>query len=342
MKSNFSKTEMRRAFFSRSVALFAGVLALFAGSAAFAAASGYPEKNIELVVGYKPGGGFSDWAQAIAPFIEKHLPNKVNVIVRNMDGAGSAIAAGYLQKAKPDGYTIGIYNVAGLAALQLARKVNYDLSKVTWLARLSYDDYVALINAKGPYKSITDFKKQTKPEYIMSTAGLAATATITGAVTLAKMGVKWKPLNHGGTAEAALAVIRGDADVVWAPYESMQQHIDSGDLKIALWHAAKRNPQYPDVPIPGDLGMPELNESLNLHRFLGAPPGLPADVRATLEGAIKKAVDDPGFQDVLKKMKKTSAYLDGKEAEKLVDNTLSSYRSYVGVVKALLGEGKSK
>lgn len=321
-------------------AALTGLLALVAGAST--AAPAYPQKNIEFVVGYKPGGGFSDWAQAIAPFIEKHLPNKVNVVVRHMDGAGSAVAANFMQKAKPDGYTIAIYNVAGLAAAQLARKVNYDLSKVTWLARLSYDDYVALVNAKAPYKSIADFKKQEKPEYIMATAGLAATATVTGAVTLAKLGVKWKPLNHGGTAEAALATIRGDADFVWAPYESMQQHIDSGDLRVVLYHGAKRHPKFPDAPIPGDLGMPELNESLNLHRFIGAPPGLPADVRATLEEAIKKAAADPGFGDMLKKKKKTPAYLGGKEAEQLVRNTLTSYRSYVDVVKALLGEAKKK
>lgn len=319
--------------------LLFGVFGLFIGTPA-SAASDFPQRNIEFVVGYKPGGGFSDWAQAIAPFIEKHLPNKVNVVVRNMDGAGSAIAAAYLHKAKPDGYTIGIYNVAGLAATQLARKVNYDLSKVTWLARLSYDDYVALVNGKGPYKSIEDFKKQQKPEYLMATAGLAATATITGAVTLAKMGIKWKPLNHGGTAEAALATIRGDADILWGPYESMQQYIDSGDLRIVLYHGAQRHPKHPGVPIPGDLGMAELNESLNLHRFIGAPPGLPADIRAILEAAIKKAVDDPGFQETLKKMKKTPGYLNGKEAEKLVDNTLTSYRSYIDIVKSLLGEEK--
>lgn len=320
----------------RSLAILLGAFAFFVSATAGAAT--FPQKNIELVVGYNPGGGFSDWAQAIAPFIEKHLPNKVNVVVRHMPGAGSAVAANYLQKAKPDGYTIAIYNVAGLAAAQLVREVNYDLSKVTWLARLSYDDYVALVNAKSPYKTIADFKKQEKPQYIMATAGLSATATVTGAVTLAKLGVKWKPLNHGGTAEAALATIRGDADLVYGPYESMQQHIDSGDLRIVLYHGAKRHPKHPDVPIPGDLGMPELNESLNLHRFIGAPPGLPADVRTTLEGAIKKAVEDPEFQNVLKKIKKTSAYLNGSEAEKLVLETLNSYRNYVGVVKALMTE----
>jgi len=307
---------------------------------ALAAPAAYPEKNIELVVGYKPGGGYSDWAQAIAPFIEKHLPRKANVLVRHMDGAGSAVAASYVQRARPDGYVIGIYNVAGLAATQLAREVPYDLKRVTWLARLSFDDSVALVLAKGPYKSIEDFKKRTKPEYIVSTRGLAATNTITGAVTFAKMGVKWKPLNHAGTGESVLAVLRGDADITWGSYESVQQYVESGDLKLVLYYDSKRDPKFPDVPIPGDLGMPELNESMNSHRLIGAPPGLPADVREVLEQAIKKAVDDPGFADVTKKMKKTPAYLNARETTVLVDGLLKSYQSYAGVVKDLLARDK--
>ncbi len=298
----------------------------------------YPDKNIELVVGYKPGGGYSDWAQAVAPFIEKHLPNKVNVLVRHMDGAGSAIAANYLQKAKPDGYTIGIYNVAGLAATQLARPVQYDLSKVTWLARLSFDDTVALVAAKGPYRGIEDFKKQSKPEYVISTKGLAATNTITGAVTFAKMGVKWKPLNHAGTGESILAVIRGDADITWGSYESVQQYIESGDLKIVLYYDSQRHPKFSSAPIPGDLGMAELNESMNSHRVIGAPPGLPANVRAVLEEAIRKAVNNPEFHETLKKMKKTPAYLNGKDTAVLVGEILKSYTNYASVVKALLSQ----
>jgi len=318
------------------VVLVTSVLLAFAS----AASAAYPDKTIEFVVGYKPGGGYSDWAQAIAPFIEKHLPNKTNVVVRHMDGAGSAIAANYLQKAKPDGYTIGIYNIAGLAATQLARKVQYDLSKVTWLARVSYDDTVAVVSGKGPYKGINDFKQQSKPEYIVSTKGLAATNTITGAVTFAKMGVKWKPLNHAGTGESVLAVIRGDADVTWGSFESLQQYVDSGDLKVIVYYDSKRHPKFADVPIPGDVGMPELNESMNSHRMIGAPPGLPANVRAVLEEAIKKAVNDPQFAEAVKKMKRTPAYLDSKQSAVLVRDVLKSYETYADIVKNLLSQDK--
>ncbi len=309
-------------------------------TATAASADNYPTKNIEFVVGYKPGGGYADWAQALAPFIEKHLPNKVNVIVRNMDGAGNVTAANYLQKAKPDGYTIGIYNMVGLAATQLARKVQYDLSKVTWLARVSVDNGVALVNAKGPYKSILDFKKQDRPRYIVSIRGFSDIYTLSAAVTFEKLGVKWKPLNHEGAASAILAVIRGDADIFWASYESMQQYIESGDVKAVLFYDDQRNPKLPNTPTPKQVGMAELSQAMNAQRTIGAPPGLPADVRAVLEQSIKKAIDDPEFHATLKKMKKTPAYLNGKDTEKLVNDTLKNYQSYVRVVKSLLNEDK--
>ena len=292
--------------------------------------SKFPEKNIEFVVGYNAGGGYSDWAQAIAPVLEKHLPNNKKVVVRHMPGGASAVAAEYVQNAKPDGYTIGIYNMAGLAATQLTVETGYDLTKVTWLGRVSSDDTFVLVKADSDIKSMEDFKKQTKPEYILSTKGLTGTETINGAVTFAKMGVKWKPLNHDGTSESVLALLRGDADVTWASYESVQQYIDNGDLRPILIYGDERHPKFPDVQIPADIGLPEIGSTLNAHRILGAPPELPDDVRQILEEAFAKAVEDPDFKASLERLKRTSSYLDGTATEKLVNDTVANYGEVQG------------
>ena len=309
-----------------------------AGSAG--AAGKFPEKNIELVVGYKPGGGYGDLAQAIAPFIERHLPNKVNVVVRNMDGAGNVIAANYLHKSRPDGYTIGLYNVVGLALNQIGRKTQYDLDQTTWLARLGVDNVLALVSAKGPYNSILDFKKQTKPEYIVAIRGITDNNTVAAALTFDKMGVKWKPLNHEGASGAILSVIRGDADIIMASYESFQQYLESGDLKPLLYYDTARPAKLPKTTIPADIGLGELAQAMNSQRMIGAPPGLPADIREVLELAIKQAVNDPGFIELMKKSKKTVDYLDGKESAKVVKQTLDSYKSYAGVINGLVNQGK--
>jgi tripartite-type tricarboxylate transporter receptor subunit TctC len=316
------------------------VLAGFGAAGTAGAAGKYPEKNIELVVGYKPGGGYGDMAQAIAPFIEKHLPNKVNVVVRNMDGAGNVIAATYLHKAKPDGYTIGLYNVVGLALNQVARKSQYDLEQVTWLARLGVDNVVAMVNAKGPYNSILDFKKQSKPHYIVSIRGITDNNTIAAALTFHKLGVKWKPLNHEGASSAIMSVIRSDADIILASVESFQQYIDSGDLKAVLYYDGARAPKLPATQVPSEVGLGELAQAMNSQRMIGAPPGLRPEVREVLEVAIKKAVDDPGFIELMKKTRKSIDYLDGKDSAKLVKQTLNNYKAYSGVINDLVNQGK--
>lgn len=300
----------------------------------------FPEKNIEFVVGYKSGGGYSDWALALAPFLEKHLPHKVSVTVRHMDGAGGALAAGYVQKAKPDGYTIGIYNVAGLAATQLASEVKYDLRAVTWLARVSLDPTVVVVSSKSKYQGIKDFQKQEKAKYIVSTKGLAATNTISAAITFRKLNVNWTTLNHAGTSESILSVIRGDADLTLGSYDSVKQYIDNGDVRPILYYDSKRHPKMPNISIPSEVGMPELNESMNSHRVIGAPPKLPSDIRGILEEAIRKSVEDPEFQAVLKKMKLSTDYLNGKDTEKVVLDLLTSYDAYKDAVKDLLNQDK--
>ncbi|OMP65721.1 tripartite tricarboxylate transporter substrate binding protein [Domibacillus epiphyticus] len=302
-------------------------------------ASTYPERNIELVVGYKPGGGFNEWAQAIAPFIEKHLPNKVNVTVRNMPGAGGVIATSHIQKAKPDGYTIGLYDVNGLAPTQLARPDSFDLKKVSWLGTVAVDNNVGSVQAKGT-NTAENMLKQEKPKYIVSTRGLASNDSIVGAISLTEMGVKWEPLNHEATSEAVLSVIRGDADILFGSYESQQKYIESGDLKPAIWFGTERNPKYPDVPIPSELGHPEFDQIFDTYKMIGAPPGLPKDVSATLEEAIQKAMDDPEFHKVLDKMDRTPSYLNAKETEERVEKLLNDYSQYTDIVKNLFDKGE--
>jgi tripartite-type tricarboxylate transporter receptor subunit TctC len=303
-------------------------------------ASKYPEKNIELVVGYKPGGGFNEWAQAIAPFIEKHLPNKVNVTVRNMPGAGGVIATNHIQKAEPDGYTIGLYDVNGLAPTQLARPDDsFDLKEVSWLGTVSVDNNVGSVQAKGTLTA-ENILKQEKEKYIVSTRGLASNDSIVGAISLTEMGVNWEPLNHEATSEAVLSVIRGDADILFGSYESQQKYIESGDLKPAIWFGTERNPKYPDVPIPSELGHPEFNQIFDTYKMIGAPPGLPENVSTTLENAIKKALDDPEFHKVLEKMDRTQSYLNADETEKQVDKLLEDYSQYTEIVKEMFNKGK--
>jgi tripartite-type tricarboxylate transporter receptor subunit TctC len=296
--------------------------------------SNFPEKDIEFVVGYKPGGGYSDYAQALAPFLKKHLPNDVNVLVRHMPGAGSVTATNYIQAANPDGYTIGIYNVAGLAPTQLSQEVAYDLNKVEWLAGVDVGNNVLLVKAGGAYNSVEDFPKDKK--LIVATKGLQSQDTIAGAITLSELGNEWVSLNHEGTGDAALTVIRGDADMMFGSYESVQQYIQSGDLKPLIWYGDKPNPDFPDVPIPSDLGLsPEINDGFNSQRLIGATPGIPADAKEILVTALEKTLKDPEFLAQMEKMKRSILYATPDDSKKMVESSLNGFTKFKPIVDAL-------
>lgn len=298
----------------------------------------FPSRNIEFVVGYGAGGGYSDWALAIANSLPKYLPGNRKVVVRHMPGGGSVIATEYLQRAKADGHTIGIYNVFGLAATQMVNKVNYDLAQVTWLGRVSLDNEVGFVAWKNPIKTIKDLNKDKT--YILSTQGLAATGTIAAAVLFERMGIKWKPLNHDKLGPAALAVMRGDADMYFGTYESTQSYVDGKELRPIIYYDDNRHPGFPDVPTPGELGMKDL-DSLNPHRLVGGPPGIPADVAKLLETALRKvATEDADFKARVDQMKKTINYANAKQSAQIVNEMLANYGKYSKTVKALFDEAK--
>lgn len=312
------------------------VLALTVGVAGSASAqSEFPERDLEFLVGYNPGGGYSTWAQAVAPFIEKHLPNDVNVRVRHMPGAGSVVATNYLYRQRPDGYTIGIVNLGGLAAAQAAEDVSYDLTKMTWLGRLSLDPSIMSVRADSGIRTVEDFMALENIK--VSTQGMTANSTITAAVTLNQMGKEWTPINHDGTSEAVLAVVRGDADVIWGSMDSQISFVRNGDTRVLMYYDGERSAELPDVPLPSEVGLPvELDQGFNSNRVIGAPPGMSAEVRGLLETAIRRAVEDPEFQAQLNRMNYTAQYADGDRTAEIVRSSVVGFKDYSDVISSLL------
>ena len=108
----------------------------------------YPEKDITVIIPYSAGGGFDSYVRGVLPAMQKYLPNSVNLIPRNMPGAGGRKGATAIYRARPDGYTIGAFNLPGLLLPHLLdERVGYDLSNVTWLGRMSEDRYLMVVSS---------------------------------------------------------------------------------------------------------------------------------------------------------------------------------------------------
>src|SRR4030095_7474560 len=143
-----------------------GLLLLIAPAPALEAQTAFFEgKTVRILVGFSPGGSYDLWARLLAHHMSKHIPGSPSVVVQNMTGGGSMIAANYIYNvAKPDGLTFGVVT-PGLYIEQLSgrKEVQYDWGKFSWIGSPERTDRIFYIRADTPYKILEDLRKAAEP-----------------------------------------------------------------------------------------------------------------------------------------------------------------------------------
>jgi len=315
-------------FFLVSLFLFQGT---FSGSMTTVLAKDFPSKNIRWVVPYKPGGGFDQYSRAVARTMKKFLPADVNIIVTNKPGAGGQVAASLIQKARPDGYTIGILAMPGLFVPQMFHKTNYDVKKFTWLATILNEPMVFAVATSSKLKTLKDVQ-QADTVRICGT-GFSG-PEIVAPITMETLGVKAKFIvGHQSSGEAYLAAMRGDGDAIVFSYGSTRRHLKSKKFKgLLLIGTDKRSAEFPDVPTAVELGYTQLGQ-LGTWRVVGAPPKLQAGPKKYFEKLLMKTMNDPGFQKWSKKSKRPVSPLDGKTTTKRLMDQVELYENFRDLLK---------
>jgi tripartite-type tricarboxylate transporter receptor subunit TctC len=276
--------------FAVSLAISIAILAITA-SGGPGVAAGFPERDITFIIPNQVGGGFDAYARAIAPVMEKYLPNKVNVVPLNVPAGGGAKGVNQLYRARPDGYTIGILNIPGLFVLQ-ARGGGYDLNKFTWLAGLGRDPYALAVPWNSPIKSVADLQalSATRPVKF-TTTGPDGTAYGVTMIATELLGIKLQLITgYKGSSEYVAAAVRGDGDAVITNLPILERFEAGQSLRLLA--SFTTDGTRPDVPNAAALGLPQLADIV-VERMVAAPPNLPADIKKILVEAIDKAVNDP-------------------------------------------------
>ena len=296
-----------------------------------ALAGAYPDKEITYIVPTSPGGGFDTISRLFIPYLQKHLPNHPNIIVKNIKGGEWNIGISALNRAAPDGYTIGIFNMPGNAVNQVLGTAPFDLNKFEWLGNLSDVTYVACVSKESKYKTVEAMQKA--PEVTAAVVGLASMAGLGTILAADAMHFKVKPIPHDGSTEAILSAIRGDVDLVQYPMATLKKTIvDSHDL-IPVWVYAKdRLALLPDVPTVVELGYPELAEVVTMFRPVAAPPGTPAEIVKVLRDAFEKASNDPEFVQKVKDEGATPNPVRGEEVVKIIARQVQKVGTYKDVI----------
>jgi tripartite-type tricarboxylate transporter receptor subunit TctC len=313
----------------RPTSLGAIALAAVALPLAGANAAGFPEKDITFVIPYGPGGGFDTYVRKFAPEIEKFLPNKVNVVPKNIQGGGGRKALSQVYRAKPDGYTIAIYNMPGMLLDKiLGKKANFDIEKFTWISKLAHSPYVLAVGAKGKYKTFKDLKAAANLKYAVTSP--SSTSYVAGKILAAATGLNVTFLpGYKGSSAISLSLIRGDTQLSLFADNSYNKYAKGGDV-IAVLSLDEKSP-YKGVPTVGDIGQGELT-ALATERIVGAPPGTPKEIIKILETAFIKAAASAPIQDWAKKTDQVIKPLTTDETNKRVAHLMKFYGKYKEVL----------
>ena len=287
-------------------------------------AADYPARDITMIVPLKAGGGYDLTARMLAPFIQKNLPKQVNIVVKNLAGAGGREGYFELYDAAADGYTMGLVDPGILANAQVLGQAGArDTNKMTYLGRAAYQPFLLVISAAN-YKAGTELKGKT----IRSTE---TTLNVAGAVLMLKaLGADPKIILYDGSADALLATARGEADSTAMTFATTWKAVnDQGGKLIPVMVASqKRVATAPNVPTPKELGLTMSDGEIATaggQYILVAPPNLPPGVRKILEDAVQKALRDPEFTAQMNKANYMPDPLTADETAKMAAGVLESY-----------------
>src|SRR5205814_5338144 len=195
---------------------------------AAAAQPNFAGKTITIIVGYKPGGGYDGTARLRARHRPQHIPGKPTVIVQNMPGGNSIIAANHIYNvAKPDGLTIGTFNRnLPIAQLTGVQGVKYDMTKFEWIGSAANETTILAVRNDLPYKTFDELRKAKEPVVIGST-GPGANTHDFPLLLKDLLGVKLKIVSgYSSSADIMLAVERKEVDGRAGSYTSLKPFID--------------------------------------------------------------------------------------------------------------------
>jgi tripartite-type tricarboxylate transporter receptor subunit TctC len=301
----------------------------------------YRGKTVTIIVGYAPGGGYDTTARLVAKHLGSHLPAQPNVIVENMDGAGSLIAANHLYKvARPDGLTIGLFNEQQILNQATgADGVQFDARRFGWIGSALKNTPLCSIRADSPYKNGNDLLRQDLPPLVLGGTGPGANTDDFPKLLTAVFGMNIKLVSgYRGSAEIRLATETKEVDGLCWSLEALEagapSWLETQFVTIPIYQASQPDSaleaRFPTARRAEDLAKSDQERQLiraanapgEFSRPFVAPPGVAAERLQALRAAYKATMEDPAFLADAQQARLTIAPTFGDDTARIANQVL--------------------
>jgi len=329
----------------------AAAIALAPSAPAGAAAPYYEGKTIRLIVGFSAGGGFDTYSRLISRHLGRHIPGNPAIVVENMTGAASLLAANHVYKvAKPDGLTI--LNFHGNQVInQVIGKpgIEFDARKFEYIGIPTQDNVACAFTKASGITNLDALKNSKTPVKVGGVApGDTTYNTAKLLITALKLPVQLV-VGYKGTAEVRLAAEAGEVAGGCWQWESIKsiwrQGLDSGNVFVVLQVNPKPHPELSKVPNAIDFAVND-NAKLLLKyaghdpamitRPYAFGPGTSRDRVQLLRKAFMDTMKDPDFLADAKKSRLDTDPLTGEDIEKIVNQLFKIDPAMIEQIRELL------
>ena len=312
----------------------------------------YQDKQIKLVVGSDPGGGYDTYARVLARHWSNHIPGKPQIVIQNMPGAGGLKTANFIAHVAPkDGLTVGaLQNNVGYEPMMGIsggkENAQFDVLKMNWIGSMAKEVAVTVFWNPPPVKS---FQELTQKEVTTGSTGAATSNTIYARLMNSILSTKFKII-HGYTNQPPiwLAMERGELQGSAGPFysslrTSKPEYVRDNKITIIVQIALEKHPDLPNVPLlvnlaktPEDRQEMELAvASLLMGRPYVLPEGVPADRVKILQDSFMAAMKDPALLQDAEKLKLEINAIDGPAVLQLLTKMYQTPQPIIDKVTAI-------
>ena len=267
-------------------------IGLMAACVLQAQAQSYPQKPIRMVLGYTVGGAADAIARPLVRALEPILGQPI--VIEAKPGTAGGVAAEFISKATPDGYTLYLADGGPFTTAPHLTKVGYHhLNSFSHIGHVCGNGSILVVHPSSPFKSVADVVAAAKKEpdkWSYGTSGVAGPHHLSGELFKSFTGVNLLHVPYKGGAPAMNDLLGNQVPMLFSSQSPAVGPYNTGKIRALAVTSLKRSGAFPDVPTMDELGYKGF-DSTGWFELMG-PAGLPPEVVTRLSQALLKAGED--------------------------------------------------